>query len=194
MMRRSRQCGWHSNLPAPASVLRHVQGVLDAYFLKARGASESERDRDACSTTCSRGGQPASSVAGGRESLFSAICWWEAEQSSAETERRWGSRHRQAETLKRRHSRSRTRRNKEQGRSQPKGNNLSFVDEAYNWHTISGHVSDFPPGRGNTSSVFQVACLSLPLMCAHKRRSLNSDGREGWAHRAEGLSTLLQKH
>lgn len=26
-----------------------VQGVLDAYFLKARGASESRRDKDACS-------------------------------------------------------------------------------------------------------------------------------------------------
>ncbi len=50
MMRHSRRCGWHSSLPAMASIFCHAQGVLDAYFLKARGASESERDRDACST------------------------------------------------------------------------------------------------------------------------------------------------
>ena len=30
--------------------LHNVQGVLDAYFLKARGASESPREQDACNT------------------------------------------------------------------------------------------------------------------------------------------------
>ena len=70
MMRRSRQCGWHSNLPAPASVLRHVQGVLDAYFLKARGASESERDRDACSTLAAEAASLLAQLQGA-ESLYS---------------------------------------------------------------------------------------------------------------------------
>ena len=51
-------------------MLCHVQGVLDAYFLKARGASESQRDKDACSALAAEAATLLAQLQGA-ESLYS---------------------------------------------------------------------------------------------------------------------------